>query len=299
MRRLSFVIVLVGLLTSRSAGALDCPALVRSSDEPATAGYDSGLLWRISARNGAASHVFGTIHISDPRVTALPPAVRDALHDSSRFTMEVVLDEEAMRRISGAMFYEGNESLDRVLNAELFARTADLLTHYGLGIAESRRLKPWAAYTTLSLPPGQTGEPLDLTLMNMAREDDMAVSGLETIDEQISVFGSLTADDINELLTQTVCHYGVFQAEVEEMVRLYLARDLKAIMRMSARYSSTAQDRLLAVLLTGRNRSMVERMRAALDRGGVFVAIGALHLPGSDGVLNLLREAGYEITREY
>ncbi len=233
---------------------------------------------------------------SDQRVTDLPKIVIDALHGSNSFGMEVLLKFEAIAIMSSAMYYGGGQSLKNNLEAELFDGTVELLGRYGVTAAAAHKLKPWAAYTTLSVPPGQTAMPLDLFLLTAAQEQGIATFGLETIEEQIAVFDGLTMSDQTELLTQAVCHYDELQAEIEQMIEHYLARDLAAMMRMAMRYRSPLQDRFMDVLLWQRNVRMTQRMVPHLDKGGAFIAIGALHLPGSGGVLDLLRKRGYSVT---
>ncbi len=79
------------------------------------------------------------------------------------------------------------------------------------------------------------------------------------------------------------------------MIGHYVSRDLSAMMRMSMRYRSPLNDRFLDVVLWQRNRRMAERMLPHLKKGGAFIAVGALHLPGVDGVLDLLVKRGYDV----
>ena len=211
--------------------------------------------------------------------------------------MEVVFDADTVARLSDAMYSTAGGNLESGLPPDLFARAAALLRRHGLAESAARRLKPWAAYTTLSLPPNQQAPPLDLVLMLDADARGIPVTGLETLDEQIGVFESLGASEQVELLTLTVCHYERFQREIDEMIEHYVANDLRAIMAMAVRYSTPLQDRFMDALLRRRNHRMAERMRPLIDAGGAFIAIGALHLPGAEGVLALLEQAGYRVTR--
>jgi len=287
----------IAMAISNIAAALECPELKRAATEIDAGGFANGLLWQVESSAGQQSYLFGTIHISDPRVTNLNPVIRAALADSKHFMMEVMLDLDTVQRMSLAMYYPGDELLSTQLPPEIFGRTVDLLARYGVSPEAAEKLKPWAAYTTLSLPPGQTDLPLDLELMHEAKQTGKTVAGLETLDEQIAVFDGLGGSEQIELLQVTVCHYDRFQGEVEEMIAHYENRDLAAMMRMAVRYESPLQDRFMDLLLRQRNHRMVERMRARLDGGGAFIAIGALHLPGREGVLRLLRAAGYRITK--
>ncbi len=290
-----FIIALAG----ECVLALDCAELLPSEASVESAGYSRGLLWRIESGGGQVSHLFGTVHLSDPRVTDLPPSVVDVLMSSSSFGMEVLLDIEAMLQMSRAMYYSGGQSLEEDLEPMLFESAVKLLEGYGVSPEAARNLKPWAAYMTLSLPPGKTAMPLDLLLLKLARQGGKETFGLESIDEQVAVFDRLTISDQAELLRQAVCHYSLFQSEVEKMIGHYVSRDLSAMMRMSLRYRSPPYDRLLKVLLWQRNRRMAQRMLPHLQKGGAFIAIGALHLPGIGGVLDLLQEQGYVVESIY
>lgn len=285
------------LLLSTTTAAFDCPELRAVTRTVDPGGFPAGLLWRVEARDGAESFVFGTIHISDPRVTRLSPSVTEALDRSAHFMMEVMFDADTVAQMSRAMYFQNGQSLSQLLPPELYTRVVDLLARYQLSGAAADRLKPWAAYTTLSLPPDQHAPPLDLVLMNTAQAAGKTLSGLETLDEQIAVFDGLDEHEQLELLTLTACHYDSFQAEVDEMIEYYESEDLAGMMRMAARYESPLQERFMDLLLRQRNHRMVERMRRGLARGGMFIAIGALHLPGTEGVLNLLQADGYRISR--
>ena len=289
----------IAALFVSAAVAFECPELRAGAQTVDPGGFPAGLLWRVEAPSGGESYVFGTIHISDPRVTRLHPSVSEALERSTHFTMEVIFDGDSVRQMARAMYFQDERSLSQLLPDDLYTRVVALLARYQVSAAAANKLKPWAAYTTLSLPPDQQAPPLDLMLMNEAQAAGKTLSGLETLAEQIAVFDGLNAREQLELLELTVCHYDSFQAEVEEMVAYYETGDLRGMMRMAVRYESPLQERFMDLLLRQRNYRMVERMRAGLERGDMFVAVGALHLPGREGVLNLLQADGFRITRVY
>lgn len=289
----------IAFLLTTSAAAFDCPELTTGTKAVDPGGFPAGLLWRVESGDGAESYIFGTIHISDPRVTQLAPSVLAALERSDHFVMEVMFDADTVAQMSRAMYFQNGRSLSQLLPRELYTRVVDLLARYQVGGAAADRLKPWAAYTTLSLPPDQNAPPLDLVLMNSAQAAGKTLAGLETLAEQIAVFDGLAEYEQIELLALTACHYDRFQAEVDEMIEYYATEDLAAMMRMAARYESPLQERFMDLLLRQRNHRMVGRIRGGLARGGMFIAIGALHLPGTEGVLKLLQADGYRISRVY
>ncbi|HSS46735.1 MAG TPA: TraB/GumN family protein, partial [Burkholderiales bacterium] len=127
---------------------------------------------------------------------------------------------------------------------------------------------------------------------------------LESVEEQISVFDSLPTDVQVGLLKQTVTHHDLIPGMVEKSIQAYLKRDLGAMWDINNSIMETDTDKrfnetFLQRVLYDRNVRMVERLQPRLEEGDVFVAVGALHLYGSKGVLSLLKARGYQITRMY
>jgi uncharacterized protein YbaP (TraB family) len=102
------------------------------------------------------------------------------------------------------------------------------------------------------------------------------------------------------LLKDVVCHYEAAQQLIAEMTSRYLKRDLAGLMVLANRFKLGEEyTEFMERLLFQRNRRMVKRMAARLAEGNAFIAIGALHLPGDQGVLALLEQQGYEVSVVY
>jgi hypothetical protein len=104
------------------------------------------------------------------------------------------------------------------------------------------------------------------------------------------------------LLLDTVCNYDLVNQGIEEMKEFYLQRDLNGLLNASAQHpyaDEPVYKELNKKLLTDRNKIMIDRMQSVLQEGGAFIAIGALHLPGNDGVIAGLSQQGYKITAVY
>ncbi len=120
--------------------------------------------------------------------------------------------------------------------------------------------------------------------------------------EQIDIFDTMTLDKQVKLLSDTACHYEIVEADFEKMKSLYIARDLAGLYAYSQRYSQSDDDlynELIKKLLIDRNYTMAERMQPMLKNGNAFIAIGAMHLAGEEGVLSLLANNEYEISLVY
>lgn len=267
--------------------------------------YEHGLLWRIEGRDAPASHVFGTVHLADPRVTSLPPAVARELDQARSLTLEAGLDPASILVLAGRMVFDDGRDLPGVAGAELFNRAAKLTAEQGLPEPMLRLFRPWAVAMLLSVPPQDPSNVLDLVLARLAAEQGKPVHELESMDEQISVFEGMSQQDQVALLKQAVDEYERMPRQIGRVVDAYLARDLAGIWRISQESVGTGEDerRLNEVftrrLLHERNVRMAERAEPRLREGGAFIAVGALHLYGSSGVLSLLERRGWRVTRVY
>ncbi|MGE5153197.1 MAG: TraB/GumN family protein [Bdellovibrio bacteriovorus] len=260
----------------------------------------SGIIYRVQSPSATApSYLLGTIHSEDPRVLSLPDPVRAAFEASPAFALEVVPNSEAIIKSMVAMTYTDGRTLKEVLPADLYQRAAEALGGLGMTPAAFDDFKPWAVVTLLSLPPAEKGEFMDLVLYRSAVEAGKKIKGLETMEEQLAVFDSLTEADQIALLRETLDSRQEMPAMFEDLIRAYLAQDLDALMARSERYLQDGDPRLAALFREAavdfRNRRMAERMQPLLDEGGWFIAVGALHLPGQGGVLRLLEQRGYEV----
>jgi uncharacterized protein YbaP (TraB family) len=260
-----------------------------------------GILYQIqSPAASAPSYILGTIHSEDPRVLALPDPVRAAFTASPRFALEVVPDAEAILKSMVTMTYTDGRTLREVLPPDLYGRTAQALGRLGMTPNAFADFKPWAVVTLLSLPPAQNGEFMDLALYRTAVGSGKEIKGLETMEEQIGIFDTMSEEDQIALLRETLDAQPQMPALFEDLIRAYLAQDLDALMARSERYLQDGDPRLAALFreaaVDSRNRRMAERLEPLLDQGGWFVAVGALHLAGEGGILHLLEERGYQIT---
>jgi hypothetical protein len=266
-------------------------------DEPA----HGGILYQIQSPTASApSFLLGTIHSEDPRVLALPEPVRAAFAASPRFALEVIPDAEAILKSMITMTYTDGRTLREVLPPDLYGRTAQALGNLGMTPNAFADFKPWAVVTLLSLPPAQDGDFMDLILYRTAIGSGKEIKGLETMEEQLAIFDTMSEEDQIALLKETLDARPQMTALFEDLIRAYLAQDLDTLMARSERYLQDGDPRLAALFreaaVDSRNRRMAERLEPLLHQGGWFVAIGALHLPGEAGVLHLLEKSGFQVT---
>ena len=260
---------------------------------------DHGLLWEVSKAGGEPAYLFGTIHSEDPDVLQLARPVQQAFTDSQTVVLEMLLDVDAMRYSGTAMLLLEGRSLSDMIGQALFRQVATAMQSRGITTTVLERMQPWAAAVVLSMPAPETGQVLDAMLYQRALQQDKNVYGLETVQEQLAVFESLSAADQVLLLKDAVASFSEIDATHAELLAAYKQRDLKKLLAISDDSMQQGDQRLANEfqqrLVVDRNHRMVERMSQYLQLGKAFIAVGALHLPGDEGLLNLLEQQGYRL----
>lgn len=271
------------------------------------------ILWRIEGRGLPPSHLFGTIHLTDDRVTTLSPAVSAALDGARTVALEVAdLSPEnfaaSLAGMQSQLAFGDGRSLAAVLDAEEQAIARRALSAAGMPGAALETLKPWLVTLTMSLTDCErrrtaTGlQPLDLRLAARARERGIPLAGLETLEEQLRALASVPDADQLVVLRAGLRLHHLNDDMIETMVRLYAARRIGAVwplqeaLWLRAGFEPAAFASFQRALLTQRNGRMRDAALPLIEKGGAFIAVGALHLPGPEGLVELIRKAGWTIT---
>ena len=268
--------------------------------------FARGLLWRCARPRVWPSHVFGTIHLADPRVLDFPEPVRLALSRSRRYFMETRHAAPERARFLEAAQFEDGRRLEPLIGAEAFAKLAAHLRERRVPETVIDRIKPWAALVNLTVTPEDYGgETPDQKLLVLARSLKLRIDALEGIEEQISVFEGIPMDTQVALLRHALEHRDDLAGLIEPTIQAWLRRDLAALdavnARIGARYPDVADHYRVLYRRVVRDRSIVmaHRLFMPLRQGHAFVAIGANHLYGEEGVLRLIEKQGYRLERVY
>jgi uncharacterized protein len=269
----------------------------------AEATLTQGLLFEVRSEANESNYLFATIHSDDDRIMDLPGQVTTAFDNSRSFVMEVIPDADAILHSMLNMVFTDGRSLEGVVGRDRFREVVEAIERRGMSEEAVTDFKPWAIVTILSLPPAKTGDFLDLHLYKSALAAGKPVIGLETIGEQLAVLDGLSESDQLELLNETLKVLEQLPAVHERLLETYLKRDLEELARLADEYlhagNSEVGERFKEAALDVRNERMIERMIPLLRKGGHFVAVGALHLPGEDGILARLKASGFEVRPVY
>ena len=267
--------------------------------------FDTGLLWRLTKPGVAPSHVYGTIHVADPRLAELPAPVRKAFDRSKCLMLEFLADPYAKERFLEAAMFLDQQTLEQKIGARDFERALEHLQPIGLSREFVNKLKPWGVLLNLRSPRGAQGSPLDAQLLELARARRMPLQQIEGVEEQIFTFDEFPMESQVALLKHSLAHRDELLELHERTLEAYLARDLSGIWRLReefvARHAEIAAHQAVMTKRVVHDRSVVMafRMQRELRRGNAFVALGAMHLYGEKGVLALLEEDGYRARAVY
>lgn len=265
--------------------------------------FDKGILWEVSKAGQLNSYIFGTIHSADPRVTKLPAQLKSILKQARSFTVEVDLNTEAMLQLQSQLFLPANQSLKKIVGPQLYQESVLLMSRYGVPEPIVDKMKPWVVAVELSSPKEKKGVILDLKLYQLAQQQGLKLHGLETVAEQINVFDDLTAKQQKLMLSHAINAFPTMPEKYATLIEYYVQRDLRGLLKFNDEEMSgldlSLKDVLATRLITKRNHLMVKRMQPQLAQGKAIVAIGALHLPGEEGILQLLENRGYQLKALY
>ncbi len=265
-----------------------------------------GLLWRLDKPGIPSSWVFGTLHSNDPRVRILPVPVAHAFARARTFAMEIYWSETEDEHFYEAMQFDDDRRLAALVGDEVYSRLRQELGAAALPEEVLARTKPWAALLRIATARGMgDGPTLDRSLFIAARERRMTMLGLEWLDEQVAAFEAIPIETQIALLRHALDHRAELEAQIEPTVLAWLDRNLAALARINRVAAGDDADLrrhyalLTQQLVANRTALMAYRLFLPLKRGRVFVAVGALHLYGANGLLAQLHEQGYRVRRIY
>jgi uncharacterized protein len=275
-----------------------------------------GVLWKIvkdDAPDKLPSYLFGTMHVTDDRVTAMSPAILKAMHSSRRIALEIEDASperllEAMGSFGEKVLLPDGKSLSDLLGAADAKKVAAILTTIGVDAKIATRVQPWLAFLLMSSSECERSRiiggklTLDGEIAKVGEDRGVGVLGLETIETQFVALASIPEADQVAILRNGLIMRDRVTDLTETMIQLYLKRDIAAMWPLQSAIGKAAGLQPVALnafeqsILVNRNLKMRDRAASHLSYGGVFVAIGAAHLPGKTGLISLLREIGFTVT---
>ena len=257
-------------------------------------------LWKVEGRTNAM-YLLGSIHFLKKDFYPLPQPIEDAYKQSQVVVLEADLGEmtspEAqLKMVQSAQAPEG-EKLKDVLSKETYAKLESHLTEAGLPIAFLESLRPWmVAVTLVSAEIMKLGynpeDGVDKYFYGKLKKDKKEMVALETLDFQMGLFTSLTKQEQDAMLRETLQEVSNFKKDLQGIIDAWKTGDTQALDKFMLD-AMRDYPQLHKKLLIDRNKQWVDKLQKLHASGKtVFVVVGAAHLVGKESVVDLLNAKG-------
>jgi uncharacterized protein YbaP (TraB family) len=281
-------------------------------DDASKALNNEAVLWRVDKDGVSPSYLFGTVHVLDPSLQKLSPAVRSAIDRSKIVAVESVESTHtamvATMATTASLMISHDKELQRILDEDEMTVVEKAFSEAGYPGELATALKPWAVTMFLADSKCQQAllarglKPIDALVAERAHAKGKSVIGLETLAEQYRSLASIS--DIAQIawLKATIELHDRVDDVSETLSELYRFRRLNAIWPITQELAPDAGldepvlQALRNELVSKRNWRMLDRAMPMLEKGGAFIAVGALHQSGPDGLVALLEKKGFRLT---
>ncbi len=267
---------------------------------------ENSLLWRIDG-NGLTtpSYLYGTIHLIDTDDYYLPTGTLAAIDNTQKMVFEIDMNEMsdmgAMMGLMNKAFMKDNKTLKDLIRKEDYELVDAHFKKLGLPLMMLERMKPMflTVFASGDMDPAglQSGsmKSYEMEFLDIAKSSNKPTAGLETIEFQMSVFDSIPYEAQAEMLVETIKNGDTDSSEFDIMIQMYKDQKINDMVSMIS-----DEDEQLSeyedILLNKRNEAWISGMKTMMVEMPTFFAVGAGHLAGQRGVINLLKKEGYKLT---
>ncbi len=288
---IAFVAALIGLTAGLN---IEAGAKPKSGKDD-----DHSLLWVISGKGLAKpSYLFGTIHIICLEDYVWTKSMKESLHSSDKVCFEMDLDDPSvMMQVAAGMMDKSGHKLRDYFTPDQYKQVKQYVADsIGMDIAMFDQMKPIFLQTLMETKKSM-GCPNPMSyedsIGKTAASENKEVLGLESPDEQLKALATLSVDSVIKDILQQVQGKGDDRSEYAQLLAAYRKQDLPALYNLITQSPDAGED--IGPLLDERNKKWISRIAEKAKVSSVFFAVGAGHLYGSNGVINLLRKEGYTV----
>ncbi len=260
---------------------------------------DNTLLWEISGKQlTAPSYLFGTFHLICKDDIPFGTQLNKAIKSTDEIYMEMDMDDPATM-MGGLLLMNmrGDSTLKKLYKDEEYKKVENFFNDsLHMPVAMFQKMKPFFLMAMLypKMLPCKTMSGVETELMTLAKENKKEIKGLETMAFQAAVFDSIPYTQQAKELLKTIDSLEAYKKYFDTMVRVYKSQQLNKIEDLFSKSEFGMQDNQ-DILLDNRNKNWVNQLNVILKKESVFIAVGAGHLVGNMGLINLLRKEGYTL----
>lgn len=263
-------------------------------------------LWEVSSLTNKV-YLFGTVHAGKRDWYPLPVAVENAFTDSEVLVVEAdITNEQALRASADALTYKPPDQLKDHVPPEQYARLVKLLPRYRFRESDITQVKPFMAVSLVVFAEWarsgfNPGMGVDNYLIRKAQAEAKPIVEIEGAAAQIALMDSLTEKQVQDLFKGTLdaLEEDLTTEQIKGLVSTWQAGDAKGLLEVARRYNDKVPGaaEFEEKFIWARHDEMLKKIQGYLDdsRKRHFIAVGALHLAGPRGLVELLRKRGYVV----
>jgi uncharacterized protein YbaP (TraB family) len=264
--------------------------------------YNS-LFWEVSG-NGLTenSYLYGTMHTQDERAFQFKDGVMDAFNHAEIYAMEINMDSVDQAALLSKLIMDSTYSLKTLLTADEYTVVSDFFRDsLGQALFMFEKMQPLftSQMVTLRDLEAQQTDALDIYFFKEAKKQKKQTIGLEKTMEQIDAFSAIPYELQAKGLVDAVRDYGKEgELDMDTMMKYYVEGNLDKLLEMTTEYAKEDEEMAKIfndIFLVKRNYNMANRAEPFIKKGSTFIAVGAAHLPGEEGIIKLLRKKGYKV----
>jgi uncharacterized protein YbaP (TraB family) len=256
------------------------------------------LLWKISGNGlNQESYLYGTMHAVPEERFTVSNTLKQAFESSKALALEIDLNLSLQQQIEIAkdIIIPQGKSLKNYLSTEDYKKVMgyclDSLKMKKSKFKKYEKIKPFFASSMILQEQLGKTVAYDQYFNEEAKKRSIPVSGLETMQYQLSTINTISLEEQAEMLVTSL---GKEMMEYQAMLDLYLANDLKGLHDMVIS-SDMSSDAFTQNFLVKRNQNWIPGIKKMVETQTSFIAVGAAHLPGETGVIELLKKEGFTV----
>jgi uncharacterized protein len=259
----------------------------------------NSLLWEVSGKGlKENSYLFGTFHLMCKGDILISEQLKKAMSNAAAVYMELDMDDPSV--IMGGLMMinmKGGKKLPDLYTAAEYKKVSSYFKdslHMPITFLEGT--KPYFLIAMLypKMMPCKTVSGVEEELVRLAKREKKPVNGLETMQFQASVFDSIPYEQQAKELLKSIDSMAVYAKYFDTMVQVYKSQQLAAMENLFSKSEFGMQDHQ-EILLDSRNKNWVVQLKSIMHEKPVFVAVGAGHLVGANGLIALLKKEGYTV----
>lgn len=256
------------------------------------------LLWKITGKGlEKPSYLFGTMHLICSSDFNISESLKKSIGESEQVVMELDMDDPSMMNsMQQIMFMKDGKTLKNVLNeTDYLAVNQYFKDTLKMGLEFFGAVKP-ALLVSLMYAKlfGCEPQSYEMSFVQMAQSQRKEILGLESFAEQGSIFDSIPYKLQAEQLVEMIHNIPKARAELMKGVDLYKKQDLEGLNRWSQDEEFGFKE-YEGMLLNNRNKNWISKIDKYVKQKPTFIAVGAAHLGGQNGVISLLKKQGFKV----